>query len=132
MSKHLKILTPLALILLIAAPVTLWVEHALFDVNLTTFAQQLMVVSILFFAYSILEMIVVGRMIKKDVSFALRVGLGFSLFRLLMTIGLLFYYKWAIADNFGIAFVNILIFYTITLAYSTWVKRKEHHNHNQL
>ena len=132
MSKHLKILTPLALILLIAAPVTLWVEHALFDVNLTTFAQQLMVVSILFFAYSILERIVVGRMIKKDVSFALSVGLGFSLFRLLMTIGLLFYYKWAIADNFGIAFVNILIFYTITLAYSPWVKRKEHHNHNQL
>lgn len=125
MRQDLKTSLTLAVLLLFLAPTLLLIEQSLMQIDLRQTTLQLIVLGIVYFAYTIVEIYVIRRVTQKDFSYAVSANLGFSLLRLLITIALLFYFKHKMPNDFGLAFANIVVFYFIVLIFSTWVRQQD-------
>ncbi|MDO5075044.1 MAG: hypothetical protein Q4D66_04100 [Bacteroidales bacterium] len=125
MKQHLKSILILALVFLCLAPALLFFEQKWSGVDLVLMAQQIMGLAIFYFAFTILELWVVGQLREKGPAYFVGANLGFSLLRLFCTVGLIFYFKQQEEAYFTTAFVNVLIFYFATLLFSTLLRHRE-------
>lgn len=126
MLRQVKLILTLAAVYFIVAPTLLMIEHSIATITLSHVAMQLVVVSVLFFIFTSVELILTEHFRSKDSSYFIGVNLGFSLFRLLLTLGILLYLKTHNEVDFTIAFANVLSFYFITLLFSTWCRQRDH------
>lgn len=124
MWKYLKTIFVLALLFLAIAPVLLILESQYMDVPTGSIAQNILLFSIVFFSFTMVEMVVLSKIRNADSNYYIGANLGFSLFRLLMTIAILLIYKQQDQIDFTLVFINVLVFYFLTLAFSTWRKQK--------
>lgn len=124
MWKYLKTIFVLALLFLAVAPVLLILESQYMDVPTGSIAQNILLLSIIFFSFTMVEMVVLSKIRNADSNYYIGANLGFSLFRLLMTIAILLIYKQQDQIDFTLVFINVLVFYFLTLAFSTWRKQK--------
>lgn len=124
MWKYLKTIFVLALLFLAVAPVLLILESQYMDVPTGSIAQNILLLSIVFFSFTMVEMVVLSKLRNADSNYYIGANLGFSLFRLLMTIAILLIYKQQDQIDFTLVFINVLVFYFLTLAFSTWRKQK--------
>lgn len=124
MWKYLKTIFVLALLFLVVAPVLLILESQYMDVPTGSIAQNILLLSIVFFTFTMVEMVVLSKIRNADSNYYIGANLGFSLFRLLMTIAILLIYKQQDQIDFTLVFINVLVFYFLTLAFSTWRKQK--------
>lgn len=124
MWKYLKTIFVLALLFLAVAPVLLILESQYMDVPTGSIAQNILLLSIVFFSFTMVEMVVLSKIRNADSNYYIGANLGFSLFRLLMTIAILLIYKQQDQIDFTLVFINVLVFYFLTLAFSTWRKQK--------
>lgn len=124
MWKYLKTIFVLALLFLAVAPVLLILESQYMDVSTGSIAQNILLLSIVFFSFTMVEMVVLSKIRNADSNYYIGANLGFSLFRLLMTIAILLIYKQQDQIDFTLVFINVLVFYFLTLAFSTWRKQK--------
>lgn len=123
--EHFKSILTLAVIFLLLAPTMLMIERSQTEVEIVAIAQQLIVLSVIYFAFTTFELIIVGMFRQKDPSYFIGVNLAFSLFRLLLTVGILLYLKFQTEFDFTLSFINILVFYFATLLFSTWRRQRE-------
>ncbi|RRD80417.1 hypothetical protein EII14_02015 [Alloprevotella sp. OH1205_COT-284] len=124
MLKRLRSVFTLAVLFLLLSPTLLMIEQSVAAIRVEQVAWELIVLSVAFFAFSLMEMFVIHAL-EKSSSYYLGANLLFSLLRLLLTAGLLFYFKWKTTSDFTIVFVNVLVLYFATLLYSTWCRQKE-------
>lgn len=124
MWKYFKTIFVLALLFLVVAPVLLILESQYMDVPTGSIAQNILLLSIVFFTFTMVEMVVLSKIRNADSNYYIGANLGFSLFRLLMTIAILLIYKQQDQIDFTLVFINVLVFYFLTLAFSTWRKQK--------
>lgn len=124
MWKYLKTIFVLALLFLAVAPVLLILESQYMDLPTGSIAQNILLLSIVFFSFTMVEMVVLSKLRNADSNYYIGANLGFSLFRLLMTIAILLIYKQQDQIDFTLVFINVLVFYFLTLAFSTWRKQK--------
>ena len=89
MLRQVKLILTLAAVYFIVAPTLLMIEHSIATIVLSHVAMQLVVVSVLFFIFTSVELILTEHFRSKDSSYFIGVNLGFSLFRLLLTLGIL-------------------------------------------
>ncbi len=114
----------LAVIYLLVAPTLLMVEHSLTNEFISLLARAIVLIAVAFYAFTVVELMVTGYFRQKDSSYFVGVNLGFSLLRLFLTISLLFILKQRAVIDFTLAFIDVLVFYFITLMYSTWQRQK--------
>ena len=86
-------------------------------------AQEVIIVSVVFYCYTLIELGVTTKLSHKDSSIFIGVNLGFSLLRLFLTLIVLFIYKQHEQVNFTAAFFVVLLYYFATLIFSTWHRR---------
>lgn len=116
----------MAVLFLLVAPTLLMIEHSVAEINIGQVGRELILFSVVFFSYSMVELAVIGLLKDKDSPYYVGAHLLFSLLRLVLTAAILFYFKWwQDSSNFSIVFVNVLVLYFTTLLYSTWRRQKE-------
>lgn len=125
MWKYIKIIFVLALLFLVIAPILLIIESRYMDVPTGAIAQNIILLSILFFTFTMIEIGVLGKMKSSESTYYIGANIGFSFFRLLMTIAILLIYKQQDNIDFTLVFINVLVFYFLTLLFSTWRKHKQ-------
>ena len=99
-------------------------ERSLVDATVYDIARSILFASVPFFAFTLLELVVCNALKAKDSSYYIGANLGFSLLRMLLTIIALLICKKSELMNFTLAFVNIAVYYLLTLAFSTWHRSK--------
>lgn len=126
MLPQIKLILTLAVLYLITAPTLLMIEHSMANIVLSQVALQLVLLSVFFFTFTIVELLLTEHFKSKDSSYFIGVNLGFSLFRLLLTLGFLLYFRAHSNVDFLVVFINVLTFYFITLLFSTWCRQRGH------
>lgn len=124
MIKLLRPILYLALLYIVLGACMLPASVSLMNTAAGEAAREIIVISVIYFSYTLLEVIVAAKFSRGDSSYNIGVNLGFSLLRLFLTLGILFAYKHTENIHFGTAFANVMVFYFGTLAYSTWHRRK--------
>ncbi len=99
-------------------------ERSLVDATVYDIARSILFASVPFFTFTLLELVVCNALKAKDSSYYIGANLGFSLLRMLLTIIALLICKKSELMNFTLAFVNIAVYYLLTLAFSTWHRSK--------
>lgn len=128
MFVHLRPLLYLFIILLILTPTLFLAELTIDGGETFGLARQLMTIAIIYFTFTLIELLLGGLLKKENSSLVIGLNLGFSLLRLFLTIGLLFYFKHQFTNLFIPSFLNVLVFYLTTLLFSTWWRYKESHH----
>lgn len=124
MWKSVKTILILGLLFLLIAPLLLIVESKTTDELTGDIALNIILLSILYFAFTMVEIVVISKMKGSDSPYYIAANLGFSLVRLLMTIALLLVYKVQEQMDFTLVFINVLVFYFLTLSFSTWRRQR--------
>ena len=94
-----------------------------FGVAPVEIAQAVIIISVAYYSFTLVELGVTTQLSRKDSSFFIGANLGFSLLRLFLTLIILFIYKQHEDINFTAAFFVVMLYYFATLAFSTWHRR---------
>lgn len=114
----------LALVQVIFGVILFFIELWTMNVSNFEIARSIILASVVYFAFTLLEMSIANALKSKDSSFFIGVNLGFSLLRMILTIVILFICKRNDSFNFSLIFINLAAFYILTLAFSAWHRTK--------
>ena len=114
----------LALAQVIFGVILFFVELWTMNVSNFEIARSIILASVVYFAFTLLEMSIANALKSKDSSFFIGVNLGFSLLRMILTIVILFICKRNDSFDFSLIFINLAAFYILTLAFSAWHRTK--------
>lgn len=101
-----------------------FIERASMEVSNFEIARSIVLASVVYFAFTLLELTVSNILHTKDSSYYIGANLGFSLLRMMLTIVLLFLFKDSEQFDFTVLFINLAGYYMLTLAFSAWVRTK--------
>lgn len=124
MIRVLRLGSLLAFLQVVGGILLFFAERSLVDATVYDIARSILFASVPFFAFTLLELVVCNALKAKDSSYYIGANLGFSLLRMLLTIIALLICKKSELMNFTLAFVNIAVYYLLTLAFSTWHRSK--------
>lgn len=124
MLRKLRPMLLLAILFIILGTLLLMVDAYFLEANTIETTREIIVVSVVFFSFTFIELAIADLLAQKDTSFYIGANLGFSLLRLVVTLGLLFVFRQYATADFIPAFLNILVFYFATLLFSTWRRQK--------
>ena len=98
----------------------------LWTMNVSNFeiARSIILASVVYFAFTLLEVSIANALKNKDSSYFIGVNLVFSLLRMILTIVILFICKRNDSFDFALIFINLAAFYILTLAFSAWHRTK--------
>ena len=114
----------LALVQVIFGVILFFIELWTMNVSNFEIARSIILASVVYFAFTLLEMSIANALKSKDSSFFIGVNLGFSLLRMILTIVILFICKRNDSFDFSLIFINLAAFYILTLAFSAWHRTK--------
>jgi len=114
----------LALAQVIFGVILFFIELWTMNVSNFEIARSIILASVVYFAFTLLEMSIANALKSKDSSFFIGVNLGFSLLRMILTIVILFICKRNDSFDFSLIFINLAAFYILTLAFSAWHRTK--------
>ena len=114
----------LALVQVIFGVILFFIELWTMNVSHFEIARSIILASVVYFAFTLLEMSIANALKSKDSSFFIGVNLGFSLLRMILTIVILFICKRNDSFDFALIFINLAAFYILTLAFSAWHRTK--------
>ena len=114
----------LALVQVIFGVILFFIELWTMNVSNFEIARSIILASVVYFAFTLLEMSIANALKSKDSSFFIGVNLGFSLRRMILTIVILFICKRNDSFDFSLIFINLAAFYILTLAFSAWHRTK--------
>ena len=114
----------LALAQVIFGVILFFIELWTMNVSNFEIARSIILASVVYFAFTLLEMSIANALKNKDSSFFIGVNLGFSLLRMILTIVILFICKRNDSFDFALIFINLAAFYILTLAFSAWHRTK--------
>ena len=114
----------LALVQVIFGVILFFIELWTMNVSNFEIARSIILASVVYFAFTLLEMSIANALKNKDSSFFIGVNLGFSLLRMILTIVILFICKRNDSFDFSLIFINLAAFYILTLAFSAWHRTK--------
>ena len=114
----------LALAQVIFGVILFFIELWTMNVSNFEIARSIILASVVYFAFTLLEMSIANALKSKDSSFFIGVNLGFSLLRMILTIVILFICKRNDSFDFALIFINLAAFYILTLAFSAWHRTK--------
>ena len=86
-------------------------------------AQEVIIVSVVFYCYTLIELGVTSKLSHKDSSIFIGVNLGFSLLRLFLTLIVLFITSNTSRSTLLPPSLWFLLYYFATLIFSTWHRR---------
>ena len=114
----------LALAQVIFGVILFFIELWTMNVSNFEIARSIILASVVYFAFTLLEMSITNALKDKDSSYFIGVNLGFSLLRMILTIVILFICKRNDSFDFALIFINLAAFYILTLAFSAWHRTK--------
>ena len=114
----------LALAQVIFGVILFFIELWTMNVSNFEIARSIILASVVYFAFTLLEMSIANALKSKDSSFFIGVNLGFSLLRMILTIVILFICKRNDSFDFSLIFINLAAFYILTLVFSAWHRTK--------
>ena len=114
----------LALVQVIFGVILFFIELWTMNVSHFEIARSIILASVVYFAFTLLEMSIANALKDKDSSYFIGVNLGFSLLRMILTIVILFICKRNDSFDFALIFINLAAFYILTLAFSAWHRTK--------
>ena len=114
----------LALAQVIFGVILFFIELWTMNVSNFEIARSIILASVVYFAFTLLEMSIANALKNKDSSYFIGVNLGFSLLRMILTIVILFICKRNDSFDFALIFINLAAFYILTLAFSAWHRTK--------
>ena len=114
----------LALAQVIFGVILFFIELWTMNVSNFEIARSIILASVVYFAFTLLEMSIANALKNKDSSYFIGVNLVFSLLRMILTIVILFICKRNDSFNFALIFINLAAFYILTLAFSAWHRTK--------
>lgn len=124
MTRVLRYGCLLALLQILLGVVLFFFEHQTMAVSNYEIARSVVLSSVVYFAFTLLELVVTNALKTKDSSYYIGANLGFSLLRLLLTLVVLFITKRQESMDFTVVFINMLAYYMLTLAFSVWQRSK--------
>ena len=114
----------LALAQVIFGVILFFIELWTMNVSNFEIARSIILASVVYFAFTLLEMSIANALKNKDSSYFIGVNLVFSLLRMILTIVILFICKRNDSFDFALIFINLAAFYILTLAFSAWHRTK--------
>lgn len=114
----------LALAQVIFGVILFFIEQWTMNVSNFEIARSIILASVIYFSFTLLEMSITNALKDKDSSYFIGVNLGFSLLRMILTIVILFICKRNDSFDFALIFINLAAFYILTLAFSAWHRTK--------
>ncbi len=114
----------LALAQVIFGVILFFIELWTMNVSNFEIARSIILASVIYFSFTLLEMSITNALKDKDSSYFIGVNLGFSLLRMILTIVILFICKRNDSFDFALIFINLAAFYILTLAFSAWHRTK--------
>ena len=114
----------LALAQVIFGVILFFIELWTMNVSNFEIARSIILASVVYFAFTLLEMSIANALKNKDSSYFIGVNLVFSLLRMILTIVILFICKRNDSFNFALIFINLAAFYILTLVFSAWHRTK--------
>ena len=114
----------LALAQVIFGVILFFIELWTMNVSNFEIARSIILASVVYFAFTLLEMSIAYALKNKDSSYFIGVNLVFSLLRMILTIVILFICKRNDSFNFALIFINLAAFYILTLVFSAWHSTK--------
>ena len=114
----------LALTQVIFGVILFFIELWTMNVSNFEIARSIILASVVYFTFTLLEMSITNALKDKDSSYFIGVNLGFSLLRMILTIVMLFICKRNDSFDFTLIFINLAAFYILTLAFSAWHRTK--------
>lgn len=114
----------LALLQVIFGVILFFIELWTMNVSNFEIARSIILASVVYFSFTLLEMSIANALKDKDSSYFIGVNLGFSLLRMILTIVILFICKRNDSFDFALIFINLAAFYILTLAFSAWHRTK--------
>ena len=114
----------LALVQVIFGVILFFIELWTMNVSNFEIARSIILASVVYFAFTLLEMSIANALKNKDSSYFIGVNLVFSLLRMILTIVILFICKRNDSFNFALIFINLAAFYILTLVFSAWHRTK--------
>ena len=114
----------LALAQVIFGVILFFIELWTMNVSNFEIARSIILASVVYFAFTLLEVSIANALKNKDSSYFIGVNLVFSLLRMILTIVILFICKRNDSFDFALIFINLAAFYILTLAFSAWHRTK--------
>ena len=114
----------LALVQVIFGVILFFIELWTMNVSNFEIARSIILASVVYFAFTLLEVSIANALKNKDSSYFIGVNLFFSLLRMILTIVILFICKRNDSFDFSLIFINLAAFYILTLAFSAWHRTK--------
>ena len=114
----------LALVQVIFGVILFFIELWTMNVSNFEIARSIILASVVYFAFTLLEVSIANALKNKDSSYFIGVNLVFSLLRMILTIVILFICKRNDSFDFSLIFINLAAFYILTLAFSAWHRTK--------
>ena len=114
----------LALAQVIFGVILFFIELWTMSVSNFEIARSIILASVVYFAFTLLEVSIANALKNKDSSYFIGVNLVFSLLRMILTIVILFICKRNDSFDFALIFINLAAFYILTLAFSAWHRTK--------
>ena len=114
----------LALAQVIFGVILFFIELWTMNVSNFEIARSIILASVVYFAFTLLEVSIANALKNKDSSYFIGVNLFFSLLRMILTIVILFICKRNDSFDFALIFINLAAFYILTLAFSAWHRTK--------
>ena len=114
----------LALAQVIFGVILFFIELWTMNVSNFEIAHSIILASVVYFAFTLLEVSIANALKNKDSSYFIGVNLVFSLLRMILTIVILFICKRNDSFNFALIFINFAAFYILTLVFSAWHRTK--------
>ena len=114
----------LALAQVIFGVILFFIELWTMSVSNFEIARSIILASVVYFAFTLLEVSIANALKNRDSSYFIGVNLVFSLLRMILTIVILFICKRNDSFDFALIFINLAAFYILTLAFSAWHRTK--------
>lgn len=114
----------LALAQVIFGVILFFIELWTMSVSNFEIARSIILASVVYFAFTLLEVSIANALKNRDTSYFIGVNLVFSLLRMILTIVILFICKRNDSFNFALIFINFAAFYILTLVFSAWHRTK--------
>lgn len=125
MQKKILPILWLALFFVLLTSLLFWLEQHMGTNHRIALARQLIVLPGIFFTYTFVEMGLVHAFDKIDANYKVSLNLAFSVFRLLLTLLLIFIFKKIASPEFHLSVINIFACYVLTLLFSTWFRSRQ-------